>query len=54
MGLITVMDYGNGHLYVSWSHFYLDFEDRVTYIMHMIGSMIVWFRYHKIEFHSMG
>ena len=30
MGLITGMDYRNGHLYVSLSTFHLVFEDRLA------------------------
>ena len=40
MGLITGMDYRNGHLYVSWSTFYLVLGEKTV-----ISSRIVWFKY---------
>ena len=56
MGLITRMDYRNGHLYVSWGTFYLVFErqDGIEYSQTVISWRIVCSIYRKIVFHMMG
>ena len=47
MGLITGMDYRNGHLYVSLSTFHSVFEDRLALecTLIVISLRIMWFKY---------
>ena len=40
-GLITGMDYRNGHLYVSWSTFYLVFGERQSLVRESCGLSTV-------------
>ena len=40
-GLITGMDYRNGHLYVSWNTFYLVFGERESLVRKLCGLSTV-------------